>query len=147
MIIQYMPIMNFFNLHIKDMFIDKLDFSISNNDRKEYYKKDHQGIVVVAHAVDDLTILASTPQLKIWTINEICKYYTEITIQGDLETVLRLEVSRDRPSKTITLKQEGSINNCLNAHFPEWRTIPMEELLHCTLPPTPLRIPYWMILH
>ena len=52
--------MNYFNLDIKEMFIDGMDFSISNNDRKVYYKMDDQGIIVVAHAVDDLTILAST---------------------------------------------------------------------------------------
>ena len=52
--------MNYFNLDIKEMVIDGMDFSISNNDRKVYYKMDDQGIIVVAHAVDDLTILAST---------------------------------------------------------------------------------------
>ena len=63
--------MNYFNLDIKEIFIDGMNFSISDYDRKVYCK----GIILVAHAVDDLTILASTSQLKLWTINEIRKYY------------------------------------------------------------------------
>ena len=101
---------------------------------------DYQGIIVVARAVDDLTILASTSQLKLWTINEIRKYYSEVTIQDDLENVLGLEVSHDRSEKTIALKQEGSIHDCLNAHFPEWSSILMDEVPQCPLPPMPPRM-------
>ena len=82
----------------------------------------------------------STSQLKLWTLHEIRKDYSEITIQDDLETVLGLEVSRDRSAKTITLKQEGSIHNCLNAHFPEWRSISMDELPQRPLPSMPPRM-------
>ena len=73
--------------------------------------------MIVAHAVDDFTIFESSPELKCWIIREVTKYYPDITIQHKLETVLGIEVSRGRTNKTITLKQEGSIHNCLNAHY------------------------------
>ena len=108
-------------------------------------------MIVVAHVVDNLTILTSNFQLKLWTINGIRKYYSEITIQDDLENILGLEVSRDRSAKTITLKQECGIHNCLNAHFPEWSSTPMDELPQCPLPPTLQAYQnatcYWMKLH
>ena len=111
--------MAFFNMDANHMFIDRLDFSTSNYDRRVYYKRDERGTVIVAHAVDDFTIFTSSPELKSWIIREVTKYYPDITIQHELETVLGIEVSRDRNNKTITLKQEGSIHNCLNAHFPD----------------------------
>lgn len=86
--------MNFFNLDVKEMFVDKLNFSISNYDGKVYYKMDLKGIIVVAHAVDDFTILSFTP---------ISLFRTKIKQFWDLE------VSRDRLKKIITLKQEGNI--------------------------------------
>ena len=55
--------------------------------------------------------------ISYYIISEISKYYPEITIQLELETVLGIEVTRERTNKTITLKQEGSIHNCLNAHY------------------------------
>ena len=48
--------MNYFNLDVKEIFVDGVNFAISNYDRRVYFKIDHRGIVVVAHAVDDLTI-------------------------------------------------------------------------------------------
>ena len=43
-------------------------------------------------------------------------------------------------NKNITIKEEGSINNCLNAHFPDWKTTPVEDLTLSALPPTPPRM-------
>ena len=68
------------NLDVKEMFFDKLNFSISNYDGKVYNKIDHRGIIVVPQAVDDLTILASTPMLQKWTISKIKTFYPHITI-------------------------------------------------------------------
>ena len=127
-------------LDVKEMFIDKMEFAISNYDHKVYYRHDARGTIITAHAVDDFTILASPKELKHWTIIEIRKVYPDITIQDEIETMLGLEVSRDRPNRTITLREEGSIHNCLNAHFPEWKTVPVEDLPHSTLPPMPPRM-------
>ena len=63
--------MNFFKLDVKEMFVDGLDFSISNYDGRVYYKCDERGNIVVAHAVDDFTIFASSSELENWIISEI----------------------------------------------------------------------------
>ena len=76
-------------------------------------------------------------ELKSWVISEISKYYPEITIQHELETVLGIEVTRSRTNKTITLKQEGSIHNFLNAHYPDWKIAPIDELPQNVLSPIP----------
>ena len=120
--------MTFFNMDVKQMFIDDLEFSQSHYDKRVYYKHDERGTVIIAHAVDDFTVFASSHTLKTWIISEISTRYPEITIQHELETVLGIEVARDRKNKTITLKQEGSVHNCLNYHFPDWKTIPLDEL-------------------
>ena len=39
--------MNCFNLDFKEMIINGMDFSISNYDKKVYYKMDHQGIIML----------------------------------------------------------------------------------------------------
>ena len=96
--------MTFFNMDAKQMFVDGLEFSSSNYDQRVYYKSDERGTVVVAYAVDDFTIFASSPELQCWVISEISRYYPEINIQHELETVLGIEVSRNRTNKTITLK-------------------------------------------
>ena len=129
--------MAFFNMDAKHMFIDGLEFSTSNYDRRVYYKRDERSTVIVAHAVDDFTIFASSPELKCWIIREITKYYPDITIQHELETVLGIKVSRDRNNKTIPLKQEGSIHNCLNAHFPDWKNFSLDDLPKSVLSPIP----------
>ena len=82
--------MNYFNLDVKEMFVDKMNFSISNYDGRVYYRIDHRGTIVVAHAVDDFTILASTPILKQWTIDKIKTFYPDITIQDEIDISLVL---------------------------------------------------------
>ena len=122
------------------MFIDNMEFSISKYDLKVYYRHDTRGTVITAHAADDFTIFASSKELKYWTINEIRKVYPDITVQDEIETFPGLEISRDRNKRTITLKQEGSIHNCLNVHFPEWTIVPLKDLPNSTLPPKPPRM-------
>ena len=129
--------MIFFNMDVKQMFIDGLEFSQSHYDKRVYYKHDERGTVIIAHAVDDFTIFASSHTLKTWIISEISTRYPDVTIQHELETVLGIEVSRDRNNRTITLKQEGSIHNCLNYHLPDWKTIPLDELPNSVLSPIP----------
>ena len=46
------------------MNVDGMDFSIWNYDQRVYFKHDHCETIVVAQAVDDFTILASTSSLK-----------------------------------------------------------------------------------
>ena len=132
--------MTVFNMDAKEVFVDDLDFSTCNYDREVYYKRDEKGIIVVAHVVDDFTILASSPELKRWIISEISKFCPDITIQHELKTVLGIDVNRDRTKMTITLKQEGSIQNDLNAHYPDWKTTPLGELPQCVLSPMPPRM-------
>lgn len=109
------------------MFADTMRFAISNYDQIVYFKIDHRENVVMAHAVDDFTIFASNSTLKNWIITEIKKIYPDITIQDERNT-------RDRSL------QEGSIRNCRNAHFSEWSTTPLEDLLFSLLVPMPPRM-------
>ena len=101
--------MTFFNMDIKEMFVNGMNFAISNYDQRVYYRHDDRGTIKVACAVDDFAILALTPSLQQWTIEEIKKIHPDKTIQLELDTLLELEVCRDRVKPTVTLKQEGSI--------------------------------------
>ena len=46
----------------------------------------------------------------------------EITYENPLQTVLGMEVARDRSNKTIILKQRGVLSNLFNRHLPTWET-------------------------
>ena len=55
--------MTFFNMDIKEMFVNGMNFAISNYDQRVYYRHDDRGTIKVACAVDDFAILALTPSL------------------------------------------------------------------------------------
>ena len=118
---------SYLNLHVKEMYIDKMDFAISNYDQRKYRRHDERGSVVVTHAVDNFTILASSPVSQQLTIEEIREVYPDITTHDPLDTFLGLEVTRDRLKSSITLKQQVSIHDCLSAHYPEWRGLLIDD--------------------
>ena len=67
----HLLVMSYFNLDVKGMFTDRIDFVLSIYDQRVYYHHDERGTVVVANKVDDFTILASSLELQQWTITEI----------------------------------------------------------------------------
>ena len=99
------------------------------------------GRAILGRAVDDMPTLlrASSPELKQLIIDGISSVYT-ITIDDPLTTCFGIEVDRDRPNRTLTLRQRGSSYNCLNEHFPSWKTVPLGELETSPMQPdsTPL---------
>ena len=99
------------------------------------------GRAILGRAVDDMPTLlrASSPELKQLIIDGISSVYT-ITIDDPLTTCFGIEVDRDRPNRTLTLRQRGSSYNCLNEHFPSWKAVPLDDLETSPMQPdsTPL---------
>ena len=113
------------NKEFRDLLVKKLlDMGaiISKFDPNLYYINNSLGKAFIPTIVDDMPTMyaGGDPMLKFLTdgLSEIF----EITCENPLQTVLGMEISRDRLNKTITLKQRGAQYNLFNKHIPTWET-------------------------
>lgn len=95
-----------------DFTLTKLGFVRSKSDHSIYIRDDEEGLIIVGVYVDDLTIAAK----KIRTL-EAFKATMSSTYDmkdlGELHFILGLEVTRDRPNRTLYLGQKLYIGSIL----------------------------------
>ena len=72
--------------------------------------------------VDDMPTMYSGGVPVLELLKEGLSEVLEITCDDPIETVLGMEVTRDRSASKITLKQRGAQYNLFNRTIPTWET-------------------------
>ena len=85
------------------------------------------GHAIFATAVNDMPILYKSDAMKQFLITGISGKY-KITIKDPTNTILGLEIERDRANRTIKLRQRGSMHDLLNEWLPTWDKVDVSTL-------------------
>lgn len=106
-----------------------LKFSRLECDRCVYVKKNKDGIIILGVYVDDFFVMASNKEIMMKFIEEI-KQKFDIKDLGEPNVILGIHVTRSRKEKTISIDQEGYIQELLRKYNME----------NCNIIKTPMEI-------
>lgn len=89
-------------------FLLKIGFSSSSNDPSLYIRHLYSGIALVALYVDDL-LIAVTSASEIQPIKNKLNHRFEMKIMGEAKVILGIEISRNRSTQRLFIKQSEYI--------------------------------------
>jgi Reverse transcriptase (RNA-dependent DNA polymerase)/gag-polypeptide of LTR copia-type/GAG-pre-integrase domain len=92
-----------------------LGFTRLQADHCVFYKNTNGHHIIIAVYVDDNLIICDSPELVAQT-KEALNSLFDMTDLGELHWILNMEVTRDRPKRTITLSQAQYIEDILERH-------------------------------
>ncbi|PIL28276.1 hypothetical protein GSI_09564 [Ganoderma sinense ZZ0214-1] len=96
------------NIHFNRIMVDELGFRRLNSDPCVYLRQDKHGLTIVGVHVDNMIALADTTALMDAFAAGLAKR-VKITDLGMPSLLLGLEISRDRPSRTLSICQSQYI--------------------------------------
>lgn len=105
-----------------------------------YYHTDELGTAIIAHTIDDLPTIASSPTKKKQVLDMIATLYPNHTKEDPATIILGMSVTFDREKGTATLRQEAAVIDLLNSCYPEWNGVDLNSLPKIPLLPPPSTI-------
>ena len=91
----------------------RLGFKQLHGDPCLYVLRQGDSIIILFLYVDDMGIASNSPELRMHIIKSLQAEY-EIKDQGELNWILGMKVTRDRPSRTLRLDQSQYITSVLS---------------------------------
>jgi hypothetical protein len=97
---------------LKKIFLN-YNYSVSHADEAVFYKFNDDKYVIVAAATDDFTIIGDSIN-SVATVKEQLTNHFEIVDLGEIKWLLRISISRDLKSKTISLGQQEYVKQIIS---------------------------------
>ena len=93
--------------------MNKIGFTKSKSDAAVFYRHNKKGFVIIAIAVDDLTITAINDDIICEIKADLMKIF-KMKDLGKLHWLLNLKIERDRTFKSISFSQEAYIDKIMS---------------------------------
>ena len=93
--------------------MDKISFTKSKSGGAVFYRHDGKGFVIIAMAIDNLTITVINDTIVCKIKADLMKIF-KVKDLGELHWLLNLKIEQNRTSKLITFSQEAYIDEILS---------------------------------
>ena len=123
------------NIKFNDVFVNTLGYTRIKSDFCVYIRKNQLGLSIVIIHVDDSTISTFPPSIMSSAKAEIAQHLN-ITDLGEARTFVGLQISRNRPKRSITIHQTSYITKIL-----ERFGMLSSHIVHTPLDPNVVLIP------
>lgn len=106
-----------------DQFLKSIGFTQLKSDPCVYYIVRDGHILIVALYVDDMASMTDSKPLKAWFLGQLRAEF-DITELGEAQTIIGLDLLRDRKKGTLRIEQKRYIRSIIAKHAaPEGRTV------------------------
>ena len=93
--------------------MNNIAFAKSKSDEAVFYRHSRKGFVIIAMAIDNLTITAINDEI-VYKIKAYLRKIFKMKDLGELHWLLNLKIEQDRTSKSISFSQEAYIDKILS---------------------------------